>query len=144
MQPHLPRLHTADCSHFTGDVFYLAACLSIYLVSLAAAAAAARRTVIIFARQSIYILLKVALPHLCLLLLVAGNLEHGLFFACNHSFRHFTKLYRRRSFSLLICLTTSRCCCCCCYSFSFFRLARYKKSFYLNKFLGEDMRGISI
>lgn len=26
----------------------------------------------------------------------------------------------------------------------FFRLARNKKSFYLNKFLGEDMRGISI
>lgn len=122
------------CAALTRDVFYLAARLPIYLVSPSAAA-----TVIIFARKSIYIFLKVPLPHLCPLCFSwCGQL--GAWPApCNHSFRHFTKLYRRRSFSLLI-----------CFSFLllllllFFRLARNKKSFYLNKFLSRDMRGISI
>lgn len=43
---------------------------------------------------------------------------------CNHSFRHFTKLYRRLSFPLLICLTTV-------WVLLLFRLAWNKKTFFI-------------
>lgn len=93
-----------------------------------------RGIVIIFARKSIYIWLKVGrLSSLCFSKGKGAARSKPYCLPRNHSFRHFTKLYRRRSF---LCRLFVCCCFCCTSFFSWKKAVREirKVFFYLNKF----------